>query len=231
MMVGISKTGIPGLSLLSVPLIVMVLPARLAVGIALGIRILADLFSASYYRRHANWDHIIRLLPPVFAGIIVGFFGLKIINDQQLRPVIGIIVLLMLVMDYLRSRYANDNSTELKIQWWFSIIMGFFAGVATMMANAAGPIMIIYFLAMRFSKTELVGTLAWLFFIVNWIKVPFSASLELMTLETIKLNFILLPFIALGAITGIFVLKKIPQKAFGIIVRVLAIVAALRLLF
>lgn len=100
-----------------------------------------------------------------------------------------------------------------------------------MMANAAGPIMIIYLLAMRLPKIEFVGTSAWFFFVVNWLKVPFSASLELMTAESLKLDLMMLPFIAMGAITGILVLKRIPQKAFNTIVQILAACAAIKLLF
>ena len=102
---------------------------------------------------------------------------------------------------------------------------------ATMMANAAGPVMIIYLLAMRLPKFHFVGTSAWFFFIVNWLKVPFQARLELMTWDTARLDLMMLPAIAVGAAIGIFVLKRIPQKAFNIVVQVLSAAAAVKLLF
>ncbi|MHC4227808.1 MAG: sulfite exporter TauE/SafE family protein, partial [Planctomycetota bacterium] len=67
-MVGIAKTGIPGIGILVVPLMAMVLPARKSTGILLGILILADLFAIFYHRRNARWRHVIRLLPAAFAG-------------------------------------------------------------------------------------------------------------------------------------------------------------------
>ena len=100
-----------------------------------------------------------------------------------------------------------------------------------MMANAAGPVMVIYLLAMRLPKLEFVGTSAWFFFVVNWLKVPLSAKLALMTVESVKLNLMMLPAIAIGAALGIFFLKRIPQKAFSAIVQVLTLAAAIRLLF
>ena len=100
-----------------------------------------------------------------------------------------------------------------------------------MMANAAGPIMVIYLLAMRLPKVEFVGTGAWFFFVVNWLKVPFSANLELITVESIKLNLMVLPLIATGAVVGIFFLKRIQQKSFTAIVQILAAAAAIKLLF
>lgn len=229
-MVGIAKTGIPGIGILVVPLIAAVLPSRESTGVLLGILILADVFAAGYYRRKAQFGHIIRLLPSTFVGIVAGYFGLKYVNNQQLKPVIGIIVLAMLAINYWSNKKDGQNLL-LSHKWWFVAVMGFLAGLTTMMANAAGPVMIIYLLAAGLPKVEFVGTTAWFFFIINWIKVPFSAKLQLMTLESIKLNLMMLPLIAVGAIIGILVLKRIKQKWFKIVVQILAVAAAIKLIF
>jgi len=229
-LVGITKTGIPGIGILVVPLMAGVLPARSSVGVLLGILILADLFAVGYHRHNAKWQHLVRLLPIAFAGIVAGYFGLKYINDEQLKPIIGGIVLAMLAINYWRTR-TKGADTPIPTQWWFATGLGFLAGVTTMMANAAGPVMIIYLLAMRLPKINFVGTMAWFFFVINWLKVPLSANLDLITAESVKLNLMMLPFIAAGAIVGIFALKRIPQKAFNIVVQVLAAAAAIRLLF
>ncbi len=229
-MIGTSKTGIPGLGILVVPLMALVLPTRQSTGILLGILILADVFAIIYHRRNARWLHVLRLLPPALAGIVVGYFGLKIVNDRQLKPIIGAIVLLMLGINYWRTK-GKDKSTPIPSPWWLAVWLGFMAGITTMMANAAGPVMIIYLLAMRLPKTEFVGTAAWFFFVINWLKVPFSANLDLMTVESVKLDLMMLPFITAGAVTGIFFLKRIPQKAFIAVVQILAAAAAIKLLF
>jgi uncharacterized membrane protein YfcA len=229
-MVGTTKTGMPGLGILIVPFMALVLPTRQSTGILLGILILADLFAVTYHRRNARWGHVLRLLPAAFAGIVAGYFGLKFVNDRQLKPIIGGIVLVMLAVNYWRTR-ARGEDMPVPTQWWFAAALGFMAGVTTMMANAAGPVMIIYLLAMRLPKVEFVGTGAWFFFVVNWLKVPFSANLNLMTAESVKLNLMMLPFIAVGAFAGIFLLKRIPQKAFNAIVQILAAAAAIKLLF
>lgn len=229
-MVGTTKTGMPGLGILIVPLMALVLPTRQSTGILLGILILADLFAITYHRHNARWGHVVRLLPAAFAGIVAGYFGLRFVNDRQLKPVIGGIVLIMLAVNYWRTKVKGEDA-PVPTQWWFAIVLGFLAGVMTMMANAAGPIMIIYLLAMRLPKVEFVGTGAWFFFVVNWLKVPFSASLDLMTAESVKLNLMMLPFIAIGAVAGIFLLKRIPQKVFNAAVQILAAAAAIKLLF
>jgi uncharacterized membrane protein YfcA len=108
--------------------------------------------------------------------------------------------------------------------------MGLLAGLSTMMANAAGPIMAIYLLAMRLPKHQYLGTGAWYFFIVNLLKIPFSASLGLITWTSLKTNLLLFPLIAFGAVVGIRLLKIIPQKLFIRLIQGLTAAGAVKLL-
>ncbi len=231
-LVGVSKTGLPGLGILIVPLMAMALPqhARESTGIMLGMLILGDLFAATYYRRIAEWKHVLRLLPPAFLGIVAGWKAMEYVTNDQLKRIIGLIVLAMLAIHLWRTRLRAEDA-PIPTQWWFGGILGFLAGVTTMMANAAGPVMVIYLLAMRLPKLAFVGTSAWFFFAVNWLKVPFSAHLALTTGASVKLGLLMLPLIAAGSLAGIFLLHRLPQKAFNVLIQVLAAAAAIKLLF
>ena len=90
-MVGASKTGIPGIGILVVPLMALIIePADKSVGALLGMLILADVFAVIYHRYNAKWAHVLRLLPPAVAGIIAAYFGLKALpNKEMLKPIIG----------------------------------------------------------------------------------------------------------------------------------------------
>lgn len=228
-LIGIAKTGVPGAAILAVPLMAAVLPARASVGILLPMLIFADIFAAIYYRHEAQWRNLLRLIPWSLLGIYLGYLGLDRVNDQQLRPIIGGIVLIMLGINTWRERSQREDP-PIPTYWWFATSLGLLAGVATMMANAAGPIMIIYLLAMRLPKMRFIGTNAWYFFIVNWIKVPFSADLGLINAASLMLNLIAFPLIAIGALAGIIAAQKMPQKLFSVIVQLLAAAAAARLL-
>ena len=231
-LVGVSKTGLPGIGILIIPLMAMVFPrhTRESTGILLGILILGDVFAAAYYRQAAEWRHVIRLLPSAFAGIMAGWQAMRFVTNDLLQPIIGIIVLAMLAVHYWRTRVRGEDS-PIPTQWWFGMTLGFIAGVTTMMANAAGPVMVIYLLAMRLPKLAFVGTSAWFFFAVNWLKVPFSANLDLITRDSVRLDLMMLPLIAAGSIAGILFLRRIPQKVFNSVVQVLAAAAAIKLLF
>ena len=138
----------------------------------------------------------------------------------------------MLVLKlWLSRRSVGENENTIHAHWTFAVALGFAAGAISMLTNAAGPIMAIYLLAMGLPKREFMGTGAWYFFIANWLKIPFSAGLEIVTAESLKLDFILFPIVGIGAVAGIFFVKYVPQKAFNAIILTLAAAAAVKLLF
>lgn len=57
--------------------------------------------------------------------------------------------------------------------------MGTLSGITTMLANAAGPLVSLYLLAISLPKPQLIATSAWFFLIINASKIPFSMQLGL----------------------------------------------------
>ena len=230
MMIGVSKTGVPGVGILAIPMFAAILPARASTGALLPILIAGDIIAVSWYRRNAVWPHLLRILPWTITGVVAGYFVMGYINDRQLRPIIGLIVLGMLGLNAWRNR-RPDAETHIPSNIGFAAFMGLMAGLTTMMANAAGPIMAIYLLAMRLPKTEFLGTGAWYFLLVNLFKVPFSAHLGLIHEGSLHFNLVLLPAVAIGAGIGILVARRLPEKIFNQLVQILAAAAAIRLLW
>jgi uncharacterized protein len=227
--VGINKTALPGMGIVVVPLMASFFPAGSSTGLLLVLLATGDLFAVGYYHRHARWNHILRLLPAALVGMAAGSFIIRRITDSQLAPVIGVIVLVMLILNYLRDRKQQDDS-DVPRHWLFAAAMGFFAGLTTQLANAAGPVMIIYLLAMKLPKFEFIGTSAWFFLILNWLKVPVFISEGRITSAAFAADIFMLPLIVVGAIAGLLILKNLPQKWFNIIMQILAAAAAIKLL-
>jgi len=225
--IGLSKTGIPGFGILGISLTAMILPTKVSTGVVLPLLIMGDIFAISYYKKRVIWKYILRVLPFTSFGIIIGYFLMGKINDRQLSVFIGLMILLIIGLNY----WWNKKNIKIPQKIYFGVFIGIFAGITTMMANAAGPILIIYLIAMKLPKTEFVGTSAWYFFILNWFKVPFSVNLGLININSLKLNLLLFPSVIIGAISGVLLLKKIPQKIFDQIVQILVIISALKLIF
>ena len=230
LIVGLSKTGIPGLAIIFVPLFALALPARLSTGAVLPLLILGDVVAVTWYRRHAVWKHLLRLLPWAVAGIVLGFFAMGRINDRQLRPVIGAIVIVMLGVGVWRD-IASRGKAQVPSAWWFAALAGLLAGATTMLANAAGPVMMVYLLSMRLPKDEFLGTGAWFFAILNWVKVPFSLSLGLITGQSLLFDAVLSGLVLAGAFLGILAARRLPQRAFTVAMQALTFVSAVLLFF
>jgi len=230
MIIGLSKCGLPGLGILAVPIVAAVIPAKSSTGFILPMLIAGDCIGVIYYRRHADWPRLLRLFPWTATGIVIGWLSLEKLTDSQIRPLIGAIVLIMLAINLWRQRFTNPES-RIPHHLSVAILIGLLAGFTTMMANAAGPIMVIYLLAMGLPPTLFIGTSAWYFLLVNTFKVPFSAQLGLITLPSLTFNACLLPFIALGAWAGVHFAKRIPRVFFERLVQLFAAIGAIKLFF
>jgi len=226
--IGLSKTGMPGLSSIFVPLFAFVLPARASTGAVLPLLIVGDLVAVVWYRRNAVWRHLVRLFPWAVVGIVIGFFALGRIDDRTLRPVLGAIVIALLGIGLWRD-LATRGRAGVPTAWWFAALAGMLAGATTMLANAAGPVMMLYLLAMRLPKDEFLGTGAWFFAVVNWVKVPFSVGLGLIAPQSLVLDALLSGVVLAGAALGILVARRIPEEGFAIAMQVLTFASAVML--
>jgi hypothetical protein len=226
---GVSKTGIPGLGILAVTVFAMIMPAKDSVGAMLPMLLVGDVFAVAHYHRKADWKQLWRVLPPAAVGIVVGYFIMDAISGVLLKRAIGGIVVLLLAMELLReSRVYSDE--RVPHHWLFAWSLGTLAGLVTMMSNAAGPIIIVFLLAMRLDRFQFIGTIAWYFLILNLFKVPFSVHLKLISTHSLLFDLKLAPVILLGAWAGLYAPKWIPEKPFRYSVMALAAAAAVKLL-
>ena len=228
LLVGVSKTGVSGLGMLFVVIFSQIMPAKQATGIVLPLLCVGDLVAVLSYRQHANWKHLWGLFPWTAAGVVIGYFAMNRINNRQASLLIGSIVI-SLVGVHLWRRWRGGHEAEHGV--WFAPTIGVLAGFTTMVANAAGPLMAVYFLAMRLPKMEYVGTGAVFFMLMNLFKVPFMVDLGLITGASLQLNMMLAPAVLIGALVGRVLLTKINQRVFENLALTLSALAGAKLLF
>jgi hypothetical protein len=231
-MVGVSKSGITGLSILSVALFTHIFPSsKQASGIVLPLLIFGDFVAVFSYRRHTQWRYIWRLFPFTAAGVVIGYFTLGSVSDRHARVMIGAIIVSLAALSYWR-RYGSAQSDVAASHrsWVFAASVGVVAGFITLVANAAGPLMAIYFVSMRLPKLEYVGTAAVFFLCLNLFKVPFMVGLGLITVHSFGFNMLLAPAVVLGAFVGRWLVTHINQALFEQLVLALSAIGGLLLL-
>jgi hypothetical protein len=232
-MVGVSKAGITGLSILSIALFTQVFPSsKQASGLVLPLLIFGDFVAVFSYRKHTQWHYLWRLFPWTALGVVLGYFTLGRISDHAARTLIGWIILSLAALSFWRQYGGNaDDESKLSAHWSVGALIGVTAGFITLVANAAGPLMAIYLVAMRLPKMEYVGTAAVFFMLLNLFKVPFMVDLGLITTKSFSFNLILAPAVLLGALAGRWLLIRINQRLFEQLVLLLSAIGGVLLIF
>jgi uncharacterized membrane protein YfcA len=232
MIVGLSKTGVPGIGMLFVAIFANLMPAKEASGFVLPLLIFGDLVAVASYHKHIEWVHLRRLFLWTGAGVVLGALAMRVIDNREAQLLVGGIILALVALHLWRKRSAAlaDPAAVVAHGAWFAPTIGVLAGFTTLVANAAGPLMAIYLLSMRVPKMAFVGTSAVFFLLLNLFKVPFMVGLGLITPDSFQFNLLLAPAVLGGALIGRWILPKVSQAWFERLALVLSTAAGLKLL-
>jgi uncharacterized protein len=232
--VGLSKTGVPGLGMLAVAIFANLMPTKQASGFVLPLLIFGDLVAVFSYRQHTEWSHLRRLFLWTGAGVVLGTLAMRVIDNRQAQLLVGGLIVALVALHVWRKRQAatqTPSATNAPSHGaWFAPTIGVLAGFTTLVANAAGPLMAIYLLAMRLPKMAFVGTAAVFFLLLNLFKIPFMIGLGLITTDSFSFNLALAPAVLAGAFLGRWLLPRVSQAWFERIALALSAAAGLKLL-
>jgi uncharacterized protein len=229
LIIGMSKAGLSGLGLAMVPMMALIFGAKESTGVILPMLIVADIMAVIYYKQHAVWKHIIRVLPWAAFGIIIALIVGNNINKNQFRILLLTIVWIMLIL-MLINDFRRGKGDEIPENHLFASLMGTTGGFSTMIGNAAGPVFTLYFLAMKLPKKEFIGTSAWLFFILNTGKLPLQVLVwKNITFNSLLTSALSFPFIVLGMYIGIKIVKLLPENFYRIFVIITTLLTSLLL--
>lgn len=225
---GIAKSGIKGLAALIVTGLALVYGAKESTGILMPLLICGDIFAVIYYKRHVKWNYIKVLIPWMIAGVLIGVVGGNYIDEKNFKFWMGIIILVSTLMMYY---WETKKNKTIPTHWGFGGLMGVLSGFTTMVGNLAGAFANIYFLAMRLPKNEFIGTAAWLFFIINLFKVPFHIWIwETITPSSFQTSLSLIPFVLVGLIFGVFLVKRIENDLYRKLILIFTAIGGIMIL-
>lgn len=233
-LIGLAKGGLPGAGNVSIWIFAEVFGAKESVGYLLPVLVCGDTVAIIIYRRNADWGHVWRLFPPMAIGVLAGWLLFHQIPAQEFRVVMGCLLLMMTALHFgrkwmLRKQEAGED--KVPHAKWFIWSTGVGGGLATMLANAAGPVAAFYLMAVRLPKFAFIGTSAWLFFMINLFKMPFQAQLGTVNVTSIPISLTLGAVAAVACLAAPRIVKYIPQKQFEWLVWAVIVFAGVRLIF
>ncbi|WP_146530503.1 sulfite exporter TauE/SafE family protein [Novipirellula artificiosorum] len=227
--IGFSKSGFPGVSMLHVIVFALVFGTKESTGVLLPMLVIGDFCAIKFFGRKADWSHVRKLLPPTLLGIVMGWLLMGRLNEDAFRLLVGTIIMVLTGIQVLRL-WRPESFDGVPHTPWFAIVLGLLAGMTTMLANAAGPVVALYLVAVNMPKWELIGSSAWLFLVLNLIKLPLSFNLGLIHLESLVVDAMFAPAIPIGMLAGRWLVSRVPQRWFNSILLAFTAIAAARLL-
>lgn len=214
LIVGAAKSSVPGIGMLNVLIFQNILLAKDATGFGLPLLIVGDVCALVAYRQHADWGKLLRLFPWMAIGVVGGYFALGRIDDRQARLLVAVVLLSLLGFHLFRRYRPEVYDPNRRRGPLLGPASGFLAGFISLVANAAGPVMALYLLAMRMPKMAFMGTSVMFFFVMNLFKVPFLMDLGLVNKASLAANLALVPFVMAGSYLGYRFARNLKQKWF-----------------
>ena len=226
---GIAKSGLGGsISLISVPLMTIVMPLSQALAIILPILIFSDLIAVYRFRKEFDLSTLKLIVPLAGIGIFIGSLSFSYFSEDLLKIIVGTMGFLFAGHYFLfkKNKEKKSNKNLLK-----GGICSMIAGFTSFCVHAGGTPTSIYLLPLRMKKEIYVGTRVIFFTFVNLIKLPFYIKLSMVNFETFKQSVILFPLAVVGIFIGYRILKTINEKLFYNIIYVLILLSSTKLIY
>lgn len=229
-LIGLSKAGFGGgTGLVVMPLLAMVLPPRIGLGLMLPLLLATDVMALVHYR--GQWDRrsVAVLLPPGLLGIALGSYLLQFIPSELLVRLIGVLALGFSLFQWHRARRPEVEGKP-RFRAGLGVALGFAAGVTSTLAHLGGVLATIFLLPQRLGPARFVATATVLFFSLNLAKLPAYFHLGLLPPEAWRQAALLLPALVAGAVSGFALNGRVSPRRFNGVLLVIVFATGLYLL-
>ena len=227
---GLSKSGLKGIVMLGIPVLAFLYGAKQSTGILLPFLVMGDLLAIKMYWAHADWKHVVKLLPFAVVGVLIAVFTGNYIDDRQFKVSMATILLLCILLILYNDLRKSPNSIlhHPKVLPVFGLAGGF----ATMIGNLASPVFSLYLLTLKLPKKEFIGTGAMFYLTLNLFKLPFHVwTWNTITLSSFQMCFFMLPVVVLGFVIGSRLVRLIPESAYRYFILIVTAISSFMLYF
>ena len=224
LLIGIMKAGFGGgVGVVVTPLLALVIPAKLALGVMLPLSLAADLIAIRYYWKYRVSRVVGSLIPGMAVGVLVGWILLDAIPDIWFRRVLGGLACVFGLLQALKDRLPRVPSVS-------AVAAAVALGVVSVLTHSGGIIMMLYLIPRGLSGRAFVATAVLVGLVLNSMKSLAYAHLGLLGPEVWRMDLFMLPTLAMGVGLGILMNRGLPVVWFNRAILALVLVIGVRLM-
>lgn len=227
-LVGLAKGGFAGLGALGTPILALVVPPVTAAAILLPILIVQDVVSVWSFRHSWNGRIILVMMPGALVGVVIGWAFAALLREEAVMGTIGMISILFGLWRLYLERGGRSPAPSSSPDW-VGALFGVATGFASQIAHAGSPPFQMWVAPKRLPHLEYVGTAAICFALINWAKVPAYLALGQFTHANLMASAALMPVAIASTLAGVWLIRRVNNQSFYIIVYVLMIALGVKL--
>jgi uncharacterized protein len=229
-LVGAAKGGLPGVGILSVPILAQVMSPMAAAGLLLPLYVISDFYGLWLYRKSYDAWNIKLITLAACIGIGFGWATAQFNNDALVKLIVGLIGLWYIADLVWKSRRKVEVAAR-PADIPRGIFWGTIAGFTSFVAHAGGTPYQMFMLPQKLDKMTFAGTATITFTIINALKLPPYYMLGQINLNSLQQGLYLTPIALIGAWVGFRLTKILPEKLFFRCVEVALFIISVKLIW
>jgi uncharacterized membrane protein YfcA len=208
---GLSKGGLPAVSMLAVPVLSLAISPITAAGLLLPVFLFSDIFGVWAYRKNLRRDIFKIAVFGTIAGCAIGWLTAEIVSERMVRVLIGVIGATF-ALNLLLRRDATDAPR--RPTWGRGLFWTSVAGFTSFVSHAGAPPWQVWVMPMKLPKMAFAGTTTIVFAMMNVTKiVPYYALGQFEPQNLRVAVMLLLPAVA-AVFVGYRLTRILPDRAF-----------------
>jgi uncharacterized protein len=210
--VGLSKGGLGGLGQLGVPFLALVMSPVQSAAIMLPILIVMDMVSLWSWRGWRDMTTLKIMLPGAMLGIFIGYLTAKIVSDDAVTLIVGLIGLWFAIRSIMPNNAARGPGKPHNAPvggFWGAV-----AGFTSFVAHAGGAPYQIYTMPLKQDPKLYTGTSTVFFAIVNAVKLIPYFALGQFDATNLSLSAVMFPLAVISTAAGAWIVARMRAEIF-----------------
>ena len=213
-----------GSGIFLLPLLALVFPPKMALGLGAPIMFAGSLVGLKiYWREWDDWRDISLLLFAATCGVALGSFLITMIPNHLFKIGIGVFASCFSLYELFKNvpPLAGFRSRRNAVRGERSVpgkatcgAIGLLGGLATVLAHAGGAVWSTYYVRRRLDKRRFVGTLVLIFTLSNAFKIFAYLRIGILTTETTLTVLAMTPIVILSGMLGSMLNKRVDPIVF-----------------